>query len=81
MVARRRKVAASCMHWTLAMCLIVQSTPRLVADEQTVADKAWTILDAGLQDKKTENRVEAILALGLVPKNKKAVKNGRRCFT
>ena len=57
---------------SMAMCFIALSACRLSAAEQSVSKKAWTTLEAGLHDKKTDNRVLAVSALGLMPGDRKA---------
>src|SRR5215469_8414891 len=40
---------------------------------QEISTDAWTILQAGTQDKNTDRRVQAVLALGLIPKDRRSV--------
>ena len=69
-----RKVTAQYARWIWAACLIVLSTSCLFAADQSLAEKAWNILDTGLHDdKKIDNRIQAVLALGVIPNNKKAL--------
>jgi HEAT repeat protein len=55
------------------ICFILLITSRLFATEQSVANKAWTILEAGLHEKRTDRRAQAVSALGLIPSDEKAV--------
>jgi HEAT repeat protein len=59
---------------------ILLTVPLLFATDQSVANKAWAVLEAGLHDKKTENRIQAVLALGLIPSNKKAIDAAERAL-
>jgi HEAT repeat protein len=56
------------------MCFIFLITSRSFATKQPVTNQAWSILEAGFHDKKTDNQVQAISALGLMPDDAKAVK-------
>jgi HEAT repeat protein len=59
-------------YWISPICLILLTISPLLATEQSTA-RAWSILEAGLHDTKTDNRVQAVSALGVMPGNKKAV--------
>jgi HEAT repeat protein len=43
-----------------------------VAFAQTAADRAWTVLQAGLTDEAVDDRAAAVRLLGLIEKNPKA---------
>jgi len=56
--------------FSVAACIILVFSHSLLADQAT-SDKAWTVLQAGL-DKKGEDRATAVRVLGLVPDDAKA---------
>jgi len=45
------------------------------------ADKAWSVLDAGLHDKSSEHRVEALQALAVIPATPKVVSLAENALT
>jgi len=55
------------------ICFTFLTGCRLFAAEQSIADKAWTILQTGLRDKNAAKRAEAVSALGLIAGDKTAV--------
>jgi HEAT repeat protein len=61
-------------RWIWPMCFILLITSRSFATEQPVTNHAWSILEAGFHDKKTEDQIQSISALGLMPGDAKAVK-------
>ncbi|MBV8069738.1 MAG: HEAT repeat domain-containing protein [Acidobacteriaceae bacterium] len=67
-------------YWILAMCLILLSRSALLGAEQTTADKAWAILDAGVHDAKPDKRSLAVSALGLMPGDNKATEMADRAL-
>ena len=67
-----KRVDAQHTGWIWAMCLIALTACRLSANEPSVSNKAWSTLEAGLHDKKADNRVLAVSALGLMPGDRKA---------
>jgi HEAT repeat protein len=69
----RKGFGAQRMRWIWPICLILVTISRLFASEQSVTDKAWAILQAGLHDKTTDKRVQAVSVLGLLSGDKKAV--------
>jgi HEAT repeat protein len=52
----------------------------LEAAGKSVRDEAWGILSAGLQDKSTEKRAEAIAALGVAAGDERALKTLEECL-
>jgi HEAT repeat protein len=54
------------------LCVILLTSARLFAADQSIANKAWTVLEAGLHDTKTDKRVQAISALGVMRGDRKA---------
>ena len=66
--------------WMWPICFILLTASRLLAGDQSVTDKAWATLEAGINDKKTDRRVLAISALGLMPGDKKAIETVEHAF-
>ncbi|HWF45367.1 MAG TPA: HEAT repeat domain-containing protein [Bryobacteraceae bacterium] len=52
----------------------------MLATEQSVSEKAWTILEAGLHDEKSDKRAQAVFALGLVPRDNKAIETAEHAL-
>jgi len=55
-------------------CLVLGTPfPPLAAAEHSLRDEAWSILDAGLQDKSVDKRAEALAALGIAAGDARAL--------
>jgi hypothetical protein len=59
--------------WAWRISFILLAVIGLFATEQSAADKAWSILQTGIYDKKPDKRVQAVSALGLIPGDPKAI--------
>jgi len=69
-----KTVTRKCPRWIPPMlCLSVLTRLPLPAAEPSVSNNAWTILHAGLHDKKADKRALAVSALGLMPGDKQAI--------
>ena len=52
----------------------------LPKDDQSVMDKAWTILQAGLSDKSADKRAQTVSAVGIIPGDKRAIETAEKAL-
>jgi hypothetical protein len=52
----------------------------LPIDDQSVMNRAWTILQAGLSDKSADKRAQAVSAVGIIPGDKRAIEKAEKAL-
>jgi HEAT repeat protein len=68
------------MRWLSPICWIYLSAFLLLAKDESIPKKAWSILELGLHDKKTEKRAQAVSALGLMANDKRAIQTAEQAL-
>jgi hypothetical protein len=68
-----KRFRVKCAPWIRPVCSSLLITSLLLATEQSPAQKAWIVLEAGFHDKSADKRAQAVSVLGLIPRDNKAI--------
>jgi hypothetical protein len=82
MIRQLRFVVSTLLVGGAACCWIGMEAfcAPLPKDDQSVMNKAWTILQAGLSDKSADKRAQTVSAVGIIPGDKRAIETAEKAL-
>jgi hypothetical protein len=82
MIRQLRFVVSTLLMGGAACCWVGMEAfcAPLPKDDQSVMNKAWTILQAGLSDKSAGKRAQTVSAVGIIPGDKRAIETAEKAL-